>query len=81
MTGYKYLYNQFDGRKILVETSPGEIIKPDQIKTVEDLGMPFFKNPYKFGNLFMIFTVKFPERVNENQVKRFKEVIIFIFID
>lgn len=31
--------------------------------TVEDKGMPFHKNPFKFGNLFIMFKIKFPERI------------------
>jgi len=28
--------------------------------TIPEKGLPFHKNPYKFGNLFVLFTVKFP---------------------
>jgi DnaJ-class molecular chaperone len=33
--------------------------------TVEEKGLPFHKNPYKFGNLFILFRVKFPETLNK----------------
>jgi len=36
--------------------------------TVEDKGLPFHKNPYKFGNLFVLFKVTFPEAVNQEQI-------------
>jgi len=36
--------------------------------TVEDKGLPFHKNPYKFGNLFVLFHVKFPESLTEDQI-------------
>jgi|TARA_B110000285_G_scaffold36666_1_gene39669 DnaJ-class molecular chaperone len=42
------------------------VIKPDTLMTVEDKGLPFHKNPYKFGNLFVLFHVKFPETLNES---------------
>jgi len=36
--------------------------------TCEGLGMPFHKTPYKFGNLFVKFNVKFPETMNQSQI-------------
>lgn len=36
--------------------------------TVEDKGLPFHKNPYKFGNLFVLFTVKFPDTLSDSQI-------------
>ena len=36
--------------------------------TIEEKGLPFHKNPYKFGNLFVIFSVKFPETMNASQM-------------
>jgi DnaJ-class molecular chaperone len=36
--------------------------------TVEEKGLPFHKNPYKFGNLFILFRVKFPENLNKQKL-------------
>ena len=36
--------------------------------TVEGLGMPYHKTPYKYGNLFINFKIKFPEKLNEDQM-------------
>jgi DnaJ-class molecular chaperone len=35
--------------------------------TVEEKGMPFHKNPYRFGNLFVLFKVKSPEHISDSQ--------------
>ena len=37
--------------------------------TVEEKGLPFHKNPYKFGNLFILFTVKFPDSLTGAQTQ------------
>ena len=37
--------------------------------TCEDLGLPFHKTPYKHGNLFITFNIKFPEQMNANQIE------------
>lgn len=42
---------------------PGEVIKPDDIKTVEGKGLPFHKQSFKFGNLYVVFKVSFPTSV------------------
>jgi len=34
--------------------------------TIEDKGLPFHKNSYKFGNLFVLFKVKFPDTLGAN---------------
>ena len=36
--------------------------------TIEDKGLPFHKNSYKFGNLFVLFKVKFPDSLGPNQI-------------
>ena len=43
--------------------------------TCEGLGLPFHKTPYKFGNLFINFTVKFPEQVSESQIKQVHSIL------
>ena len=32
--------------------------------TIEDKGMPFHKSPFKFGNLFIMFKVVYPDQLN-----------------
>ena len=59
LTGYRFVINHLDGEKI-IESAPGEIIKPGEIRTVEELGMPLMRTPFKFGNLFISFEVEFP---------------------
>ena len=61
LTGIDFVITHLDGRKVRVRNNPGEVIKPDDIKTVENHGMPYHKQSYKFGNLFIVFKVKFPD--------------------
>lgn len=44
------------------------MIKPDEIMTVIDKGLPFHKQSYKTGNLFVLFKVKFPTSLTTPQV-------------
>jgi DnaJ family protein A protein 2 len=43
LTGLDFILTHLDGRKIRIKTPNTEIIKPDDLKTVEGLGMPYFK--------------------------------------
>jgi DnaJ-class molecular chaperone len=43
--------------------------------TCEGLGMPFHKTPYKFGNMFVTFKVKFPDSVNPDQMAEINKVL------
>ncbi len=64
LNGVDFVLTHLDGRKIRIQNKPGEVIKPDDIKTVEGFGMPYHKQSYKFGNLFIVFKVKFPESIS-----------------
>lgn len=70
LTGYRVKIDHFDGEKI-VEGPPGDIVKPGDIRTVEELGMPLMRTPYKFGNLFIHFEVEFPlaGSLKENNIR------------
>ena len=63
LTGLNFLFTHLDGTQIRIKNEPGEVIKPDDIKTVAEKGFPFYKSPYRFGNLFIKFSVTFPESI------------------
>jgi DnaJ family protein A protein 2 len=69
LTGVNFVIDFLDGTKFKVTNKPGEVIKPDSIMTIEEKGLPFHKSPYKFGNLFILFRVEFPETMNSSQMK------------
>ena len=43
LTGVDFVLKHLDGKKIRIKNNPGEVIKPDDIKTVEGFGMPYHK--------------------------------------
>ena len=63
LTGVDFMLTHLDGSKIRIRNEPGEVIKPDDLKTVPDKGLPFHKQSFKFGNLFVKFTVTFPDSI------------------
>lgn len=75
LTNVDFTIMHLDGRMIRVQNEAGKVIKPNSTMTCEGLGMPFHKTPYKFGNLFINFKIKFPESLEDGQVSAVKEVL------
>ena len=65
LTGVDFVVKHLDGKSIRIKNNPGEVIKPDDIKTVDGKGMPFHKKPFTFGNLFIVFKIAFPESLKK----------------
>lgn len=74
LTGVQILIDHLNGKKILIKTRKGEVIKPGMKKCVHDMGLPKIENPYRFGNLIIEFEVEFPDRISEIQEKGLNEV-------
>ena len=74
LTGVKIAITHLDGRRILIQTNPGEIIQPEKLKTVTELGMPFFNKPFRYGNLYLDFQIVFPDKLTEEQNKKIIEI-------
>ena len=75
LTGVKMIINHLNGRKFLIQSRPDEIIQPESLKTVKNLGMPFFNSPNKYGNLYIEFKIVFPEKLTKEQNKILNEVL------
>jgi len=67
LTGFEMIIEHLDGRKIHIKNKEGDIVKPGELKTVKECGMPFFESPFRYGNLFINFTIQFPEKLDQNQ--------------
>ena len=47
-----------DKRTLHVVSPPGEIIKPNDWKCIQDEGMPVHQRPFEKGNLYVHFKVR-----------------------
>lgn len=61
LLGTSFVVNHLDGRKVIVKSTPGQIIVPDSVKVIEREGMPVRGNQFDKGRLFVKFEVVFPQ--------------------
>jgi DnaJ family protein A protein 2 len=61
LCGFDFFVTQLDGRQLHIRSRPGEtVVKPGDFKALKDEGMPMWKNPYIFGNMYIQFDIEFP---------------------
>jgi DnaJ family protein A protein 2 len=75
LTGLKFVVKHLDGRNILIKTKPNEILQPNKLKTVKEIGMPFFQAPYKYGNMYFEFDIAFPEKLTKEEVEKVTKIL------
>lgn len=51
LTGVTIQVEHLDGKKYTIATAPGEVLKNMEFKTLRNLGMPFYKQGMRHGNL------------------------------
>lgn len=60
LCGYAHCFEHLDGRKKVIRTLPGEVLRHNHIKLMRGAGMPVFNKPTDFGDLYVQFKVNFP---------------------
>ena len=66
LCGFEWIVEHLDGRKLLIKSNPGEVIKAEGpggtpfVKCVDGEGMPSHGNPFVKGKLYVLFRVEFP---------------------
>ena len=46
---------------MLIKSNVGEIVKPDQFKAINDVGMPMYQRPFMKGKLYVQFSIEVPK--------------------
>eukprot|EP00931_Biecheleriopsis_adriatica_P054932 TRINITY_DN3237_c0_g1_i1.p1 TRINITY_DN3237_c0_g1~~TRINITY_DN3237_c0_g1_i1.p1 ORF type:complete len:510 (+),score=115.12 TRINITY_DN3237_c0_g1_i1:74-1531(+) len=63
------------GSSLYVAADP-MVAKPQRMmKAVRGEGMPTLKNPFAHGNLFLIFTIEFPDSLPEDSLKGLRQLL------
>ncbi|KDP22008.1 hypothetical protein JCGZ_03128 [Jatropha curcas] len=75
LCGFQFILTHLDGRQLLIKSQPGEVVKPDQFKAINDEGMPMYQRPFMRGKLYIHFTVDFPDSLPPDQCKALEAVL------
>ncbi|XP_078437010.1 dnaJ protein homolog 2-like [Wolffia australiana] len=75
LCGFQHVLTHLDGRQLLLKSNPGEVIKPDQFKAINDEGMPIYQRPFMRGKLYVHFNVEFPDYLTSEQGKALAEIL------
>uniref|UniRef100_A0A3B3DZM4 DnaJ heat shock protein family (Hsp40) member A4 n=1 Tax=Oryzias melastigma TaxID=30732 RepID=A0A3B3DZM4_ORYME len=62
LCGFKKTIQTLDNRTLIISTQPGEVIKHDDIKSIQNEGLPLYRDPYEKGQLIVQFQVEFPDK-------------------
>ena len=62
LTGFSFIITQLDGRELLVVSNPDETVKPGDVRIVKKEGFPRYRNSLESGDLYIHFTVNFPDK-------------------
>lgn len=76
LCGVSWRMKHLDGKEYFIKTSPGEVLKTQDVKIVEDLGMPV-QDTIDFGRLFVVFKVQFPQNgeLKDDQIQALEAVL------
>ncbi|KAJ4807967.1 DNAJ [Rhynchospora pubera] len=75
LCGFQFVLTHLDNRQLLIKSNPGEVIKPDSFKAINDEGMPMYQRPFMKGKLYIHFTVEFPDSLSLDQVKSLEAIL------
>lgn len=68
LIGGKFTIDFLADKKVTFTLEPGRIVKPDDILVIEGLGLPDYKKPGSSGKLYLIISVKFPSKIEEEKL-------------
>ena len=75
LCGFEKTVSTLDDRTLVIQTVPGEVIKPNDLKCIFGEGMPTYQNPFKKGNLIVKFDVDFPEAIDCHAAKKLEALL------
>jgi len=68
LTGYKFVLEHLDGRKLYISTPADMIISPGVQLEIPDEGMPVRNYPSEKGSILIRFDVQFPSNLTQPQI-------------
>jgi len=72
LCGFSFEIKYINGKSYTINNNSGNIIQPNYRKMIPNMGL--VRDEHK-GNLIIIFTVEFPEKLTSDQMKQLREVL------
>lgn len=75
LCGFTKVITHLDGRTLRVKVAPGEVTPHQNVKMINNEGMPYHGSPFTKGRLFLVFSVKFPKKLPLNIVEALQKAL------
>jgi DnaJ-class molecular chaperone len=62
LIGFNFKIRHLNENDLIISTAPGEIISHEQVKCIKNKGLPYFKDSFSYGNLYVKFEVEMPAK-------------------
>ena len=69
LAGFKKTIPYFDGTTIIIENINDQVVDSNSVWVIPNKGLPYEKNKYKMGDLFVKFEVEFPSNLDSDTKK------------
>jgi len=60
LTGFEFTFEHLDKTNIVVKSAPEQVIKPGDVMSIPEKGMPIYGRPFSWGRMLVKFDVVFP---------------------
>lgn len=81
LCGFSFNIKHLDDRTLQVNHPAGQVIKPDAWLCINEEGMPIHGRPFQKGNLYIHFSVVFPDTLDEVQVDGLRAILPPVSLD
>jgi len=60
LCGYQFRLKHVSGKTLIIQSNPGEVVQPGDLKVLKDYGLPQKGNHFVHGHLYIKFKIVFP---------------------
>jgi len=75
LLGCMFVFEHLDKRQIVVRSAPEQVIKPGDILSIPEMGMPILNKPFQYGNMLVQFDVQYPLYSQIKDVEALRQIL------
>ena len=75
LTGAEVTLDHLNGERVKLQSEVGDILSPDCVRCVDNLGMPVYNAEGRFGKLYVQLNVDFPKGLTSEQIEGLKQIL------